>query len=182
MKNFFHHIVLLILISSASAFAGINLNTASQKDLEALPGVGEKLASQIIAARPFKSVEDLQSVKGVGTAKFQKLKDLVSVDGAPAAAVPAAAAPVAANVNKALGHFDEQKKSAGSAAAALAPGQRVNLNTASASELEALPGIGKKKAEAIIAARPFSTPEDVMKVKGIKTGVFNKIKNAITVN
>ncbi|HEX9021545.1 MAG TPA: ComEA family DNA-binding protein, partial [Nitrospirota bacterium] len=63
----------------------------------------------------------------------------------------------------------------------LAPGQRVNINTASREELEALPGIGPAKAQAIIDGRPYASPEDIMKVKGIKQGIFNKIKDNITI-
>ena len=63
----------------------------------------------------------------------------------------------------------------------LAPGQRVNLNTASQKELEKIPGIGRVKAQAIRKGRPFKKPEDVMKVKGIKKGTYQKIKEYITV-
>ena len=47
--------------------------------------------------------------------------------------------------------------------------------------LDKLPGIGPVKAQAIIDGRPYEKPEDVMKVKGIKQGEFNKIKDLITV-
>ncbi len=57
----------------------------------------------------------------------------------------------------------------------------VNLNTASIEQLEALPEIGPVKAQAIIDARPFSSIEDVMRVKGIKEATFNAIKDRITV-
>ena len=61
----------------------------------------------------------------------------------------------------------------------------VNINTATKEELDALPGIGPVKAQAIIDYRnangPFKTPEDIMKVKGIKEGEFAKIKDIITV-
>lgn len=60
-------------------------------------------------------------------------------------------------------------------------GRLVNLNTATLQELEALPEIGPVKARAIIDARPFSSVEDVMRVKGIKEGTFNAIKDQITV-
>jgi competence protein ComEA len=58
---------------------------------------------------------------------------------------------------------------------------KVNLNTASKSDLEALPGIGPVKAQAIIDNRPYSTPEDIMKVSGIKEGTYDKIRDQITV-
>jgi competence protein ComEA len=64
----------------------------------------------------------------------------------------------------------------------LAPGQKVNINTATKEQLEALPEIGPVKAQAIIDGRPYKTIEDVMKVKGIKEGTFGKIKESITVN
>ena len=62
---------------------------------------------------------------------------------------------------------------------------KVNLNTAGKEELMTLTGIGEAKAESIIRYREenggFQTPEDLMKIEGIKTGVFDKIKEQITV-
>jgi competence protein ComEA len=58
---------------------------------------------------------------------------------------------------------------------------RININTASESDLETLPGIGPVKAKAIVAGRPYAKVEDVMKVPGIKEGIFGKIKDVITV-
>lgn len=61
----------------------------------------------------------------------------------------------------------------------------VNINTATAEELQALPGIGKAKAEAIVAYRtengPFKTVEDIKKVKGIGDKVFEKMKPELTI-
>src|SRR6476646_7880573 len=62
----------------------------------------------------------------------------------------------------------------------------VNINTADRAELEALPEIGPVKAQAIIDYRnangPFKSPEDVMKVSGIKEGTYGKIKGLISVS
>lgn len=62
---------------------------------------------------------------------------------------------------------------------------KININQASESELQKLPGIGKAKAESIIQYRKengsFSQIEDIMKIAGIKKGIYNKIKADITV-
>lgn len=61
----------------------INLNTATEEELDTLPGVGPSTAQKIIAYREenggFSSVEQLNEVSGIGDATFEKLKDLVTV-------------------------------------------------------------------------------------------------------
>jgi len=60
----------------------ININTASQKELTTLKGVGNKIAIRIIEyrkAHPFKKIEDLMNVKGIGEKVFDKNKDLITV-------------------------------------------------------------------------------------------------------
>ena len=61
----------------------------------------------------------------------------------------------------------------------------ININTASAGELTSLSGIGQNRADAIIEYRQsngkFQSIEDIMKIPGIKQGIFNKIKNKISV-
>lgn len=61
----------------------------------------------------------------------------------------------------------------------------VNINTASKEELMNLPGIGERKAEAIIEYRDnsrFTSIEDIMNISGIKEAAFNKIKDKICIN
>jgi competence protein ComEA len=58
----------------------ININTASQSEIESLPGIGPSRAQGIIEARPYDSIEDIQKVPGIGEVTFQKLKDLITVD------------------------------------------------------------------------------------------------------
>jgi hypothetical protein len=79
--------------------AAVNLNTASEADLEALPGVGPATAKKIIAGRPFSSVADL-SKAGVPKSTIDKISSMVTVGAASSApaAQPAAktVAPAAA--------------------------------------------------------------------------------------
>ena len=71
-----------------SSTAVVNLNTASASDLEGLPGVGAKTAARIVEYRqkngPFKKIEELMNVRGVGEKNFLKLKPQITV--APAKA------------------------------------------------------------------------------------------------
>lgn len=59
--------------------------------------------------------------------------------------------------------------------------RRIDLNTATRRQLERLPRVGPSTAQAIIDARPFSTIEDVMRVKGIGPATFAQIQDKIKV-
>ena len=61
----------------------VNLNTATAVELEVLPGVGPKVAARIVEYRktkgPFKKIEELMNVKGIGEKNFLRLKPFVFV-------------------------------------------------------------------------------------------------------
>ncbi|MCK9443918.1 MAG: helix-hairpin-helix domain-containing protein [Tissierellaceae bacterium] len=58
----------------------ININKASKSELSTLPGIGEILADRIIQYReetPFKTIEDIKNVSGIGDKKFESVKELI---------------------------------------------------------------------------------------------------------
>jgi competence protein ComEA len=69
---------------SSTQGAGLNINQADAAMLGDLPGIGPSIAEAIVAHRtssgPFKRVEDIQNVKGIGPALFSKIKDHITVD------------------------------------------------------------------------------------------------------
>ena len=66
----------------------VNINTATVAELNALPGIGAKTAALIVEYRqkngPFKKVEELMNIRGVGEKNFLTLKDQISVGNAKA--------------------------------------------------------------------------------------------------
>ena len=65
----------------------VNINTASAAEFEALPGIGPKMAARIIEYRqkngPFKKVEELMNVRGIGEKNFLKLKAQLTIGALP---------------------------------------------------------------------------------------------------
>jgi len=146
--------------------AKVDLNSASEQQLESLPGVGPATAKKIVAGRPYSSVSDL-SKAGVSAATIKKITPLVAF-GEAAPAANATAGKTAASA----------KPSASSKAGVT--GAPVDLNSASAAELKELPGVGDATAKKIIAGRPYSSVSDLSKA-GVSAATIGKITPLVTV-
>lgn len=82
MKQFFL-VFLAIFCFSNPVFSSVDINTATQSELETLKGIGPAKAKAIVEYRnqvgQFKSVNELTQVKGIGTSTIQKLGDQIVV-------------------------------------------------------------------------------------------------------
>lgn len=140
----------------------IDADRATATELERLPGVGPGLARRIVADRkergPFGALEGLDRVPGVGKALLARIGASVS--------------------------FSAQRSNSGREAVRPLH-DRLDLNTASASELDGLPGIGPAKARAIVAYReahgPFASMQSLSAVPGIGPSLMAKIAVAAEV-
>jgi DNA uptake protein ComE-like DNA-binding protein len=65
--------------SAAEAASTVNINSASKAKLQTLPRVGSVIADNIIAARPYRSIEDLRQVQGINNAIFSEIESKISV-------------------------------------------------------------------------------------------------------
>lgn len=163
MTSFLTKILLIFFVLMTSAFAAVNINTASVSELDSLPGIGPVKAQAIVAYRdtngPFGNVSDLTNVKGIGDATLSNIEALCIIDGDS----PQASA---------------NSPSSGEASAELSI-DAININTGTIAELQTLPGIGSTKAAAIISFRessgPFSSCNDLSQVNGIGSATVNKI-------
>ena len=70
------------LLGPAKSSLIVNINTASAQELESLPNIGSSRAEQIIAHRPYTSVDELSQVKGVTPRVLDQLRPFVKTDGA----------------------------------------------------------------------------------------------------
>ncbi len=66
--------------TGANSQGTININTASESDLDKLPGIGPVTAAKIVASRPYKSIQDLVDNKIVNNSQWEKIKEMISAN------------------------------------------------------------------------------------------------------
>ncbi|MFZ9792427.1 MAG: ComEA family DNA-binding protein [Gemmataceae bacterium] len=144
----------------------MNVNTATWSELLQIPGITETVAWNIVKHRElngeYSSVDQLSNIKGIGKKSLEKIKSYVALNSAKSLAIEKAAEAKIALLEK--------------------PKKNLNLkldpNTATISELQALPGIGLKLANNIINKREnmvFLNAADLLKVPGIGKKTFEKV-------
>ncbi|MBI3038202.1 helix-hairpin-helix domain-containing protein [bacterium] len=135
----------------------ININTATLAQLDSLPGVGKAFAEKLISYRKERG-------------KFNDMSELSEMPGVSAKKLSA--------VSRFLCVNKEEETPTG------AP-KKLNLNFASLEELDALPGVGKTLAEAIIETRrqkgSFQSLEDLEDVPGLSERTFKKFSDQVDV-
>jgi competence protein ComEA len=162
----------------------LDLNRADYAQLVQLPGVGPSLAQRIEDYRRqhggFRSVDELRQVRGVGPAVLERLRPFVTVE--PDAPTEAAPLPPPRVVRGAAPEKPERPPPrSGKKPPLTGP---VAVNSASAEELQRLPGIGPTLAKRIIEtreARPFRSVEELRRVRGIGAKTLERLRPHVTV-
>jgi competence protein ComEA len=161
----------------------IDLNQAGRAELLQLPGVGAHLAASIEDQRRkqggFRSVEDLRQVPGIGETTLERLRPWVCVRGEDAGGESEAPADLP----------PPPSRMKGTAPAVPAKSARltapVDVNRATAEELQKLPGIGPKLAQRILDERGrgrFKSVDDLRRVGGIGVKTLERLRPYVTVD
>ncbi len=144
-----------------------DLNKASRADLIDLPGIGPSLADSILAYRerhgPFRSLEDLDQVTGVGPRKLESVRQFLYV---PENSVDLQASPTPENIPEVSSSSAPEQNQPETSRSS-----RLNLNTASMEQLMSLPGIGETYASQLLERRKqlgrFRNWNDVAIIPGV---------------
>jgi competence protein ComEA len=149
----------------------IDVNTAGEIELDRLPGVGPTRARAIVAHRQregsYWDLGELERVPGLGSNTVRRLAPYTTLPAAGSGGAPGGGA--------------GRSRPAGPPGAAV-----VDLNRASAGELEALPGIGPARASAIVRWRgehgSFRTVDDLLEVPGIGPATLERLRALVGVD
>ena len=170
----------------------IDIDRAGPAEIARLPRVGPGLAKRIVADRdargPFGALASLDRVSGVGAGLLAAIADHATFSGAnnnqtlaaePDSVSGRAMAPCPATLAACA------RPRSAPAAASVEPGQRLSLNQATIFQLDSLPGIGAKRAEAIVRDRerngPFPSVDALTRVPGIKPALLARVRERLQV-
>jgi competence protein ComEA len=182
------------LNQDADGVGRIDLNHADRAQLLQLPGVGEATAGRIEEYRRshngFQSVDDLRQVRGVGPALVERLRLLVDVEPYEGAENDMDASPSARTRPEA--RKDPPPKNDKAVIRKVAAGMKkgddltapIDVNRASASELQRLPGIGPTLSNRILKTReqqPFQSVDDLRRVPGVGAKTLDRLRPFIAV-
>lgn len=167
-------------------------NRASAEELDRLPGVGPATAQALVAARdtlPFRSLEDLARARGIGERTVAGLAEHLALESVPVRAggrrTPAEGRPRSASTTPSGGTRVAPSRGSTSSPSPSSGGDRIPVNRATASELEALPGVGPVLAARIVEHRtrhgPFRTVEDLQAVPGIGPALLERLRPAVRI-
>ncbi len=153
----------------------VDINVAPAREIDRLPGVGPALAVRVVEFRtrhgPFGSLAGLDSVSGVGEATLARIAPFAAFSGVVAGQGPAGTTEGGPAATGGLGPFTAASK--------------VQLNSATANDLAALPGLGPGRAKAIVAYREahgsFASIDDLEKVPGIGPATVAKLRPSLDV-
>jgi DNA uptake protein ComE-like DNA-binding protein len=161
--------------SKSTTTTKLDLNTATEQELEGLPGVGAATAAKIIAGRPYASVAELDKA-GVSAKTLAEIKPLVTVHKTKTASTTAKsdASTAQAKEPKTADTTASTKTST-----ARSSSERVDVNSATEKELEELPGVGPATAQKIIAGRPYASVSELEKA-GVSSKTLTEIRPMVT--
>jgi competence protein ComEA len=162
-----------------AAAVRVDLNAADRTELLQVPGIGPNLADAILTHRQargrFESVDDLDGVKGIGGKTLGRLREWVRVEPTVARG----------QSEPAVERLERKPPAQPPPTGKLAEGDPpIDVNAASAEELQRLPGIGPTLAARIVAERakrPFAAVEDLRRVSGIGPKTVEKLRPFVAV-
>jgi competence protein ComEA len=168
----------------------IDVNRANRAELLQLPGVGENLAQRIEDYRrehgPFRTVNSLQEVRGIGPMTLERLRPWVRAEGKAdevrSSIEPDDRAPASKKASTATKEQNGRKSVSKKEASLSAP---VDINRATTTELQRLPGIGPKLSQRIVderQRRSFESVDDLRRVSGIGEKTLQRLRPYITVH